>query len=70
MKTFVIVILLIVLVLALWKWITWKIASKAITATYERYLLENKVKSPSSDKIKNYQSWAIDNMVKDFFHLR
>lgn len=65
-----IILLALAFVIACIKWITWKVSSKAITAAYVRFLEEKGVELPDPDTFKAYQSWAIDNIVKDFFHSR
>lgn len=67
---FAIILLSLALVVACVKWITWKISSKAVKAAFIRYLKEKSIELPDPDTFKTYQSLAIENIVKEFFHSR
>lgn len=43
---------------------------KTALAAYIRYLNEQGVKEPTSETVREYQKWAVEKMVNDFFHLR
>lgn len=43
---------------------------KSGLAAYLRYFEEQGMKEPTTETIKEYQKWAIENMIKDFFHSR
>lgn len=63
----VIIIVLVVIVYVMWrKYLKYKSALIA----YMRYLDEQGVKEPTVEKVKEYQQWALEKMVKDFFKLR
>lgn len=63
----VIIIVLVAIVYVMWrKYLKYKSALIA----YMRYLDEQGVKEPTAEKVKEYQQWALEKMVKDFFKLR
>ena len=63
----VIMIFLVAIVYVMWrKYLKYKSALIA----YMRYLDEQGIKEPTAEKVKEYQQWALEKMVKDFFKLR
>lgn len=66
MQTIIIIILSVLLIIALWKWFSYRIA----LAAYLRYYDDQNAKEPTQDKLKEYQVWAVEKTIKDFFKLR
>ena len=66
MQTIIIIILSVLLIIALWKWFSYRIA----LAAYLRYYHDQNAKEPTQDKLKEYQVWAVEKTIKDFFKLR
>lgn len=61
-----IVILVIVNIVIFLKYINYK----SRLAAYMRYYIERGIEEPTAEKLSEYQQWAIEMMVKDFFRLR
>lgn len=66
MQTAIIIVLLVIICVLWRKYLKYKL----LLAAYMRYLLEQGVKEPTAEKLIEYQQWAVDMMVKDFFKLR
>ena len=62
-----IIIVLVVVIYVLWrKYLKYKSA----LAAYARYLYEQGIKEPTTETVREYQKWAIEMMIRDFFKLR
>lgn len=66
MQAVIIIVLVIMIVVLFFKYISYKSG----LAAYLRYFEEQGMKEPTSEKIQEYQKWAIKMMIKDFFKLR
>lgn len=68
----VIVILIIALVLAVVDIVLFfkLIGYKSGLAAYMRYSMEQGIKEPTAEKISEYQRWALEKMIKDFFKVK
>ena len=65
----VIIIILVIVLIAVTLLLGIKcIAYKSGLAAYLRYFFEDQnMKEPTSEKLKEYQKWAIQKMMDDFF---
>ncbi len=66
MQTVIIVILVVANIVLFYKFISYKSG----LAAYLRYYEEQGIEEPNAEKLSEYQQWALEMLIKDFFRLR
>lgn len=66
MQNIIIMILLAAVVVLFFK----NLGYKSSLAAYLRYFEEQKMKEPTPETLREYQEWAVRNMIKDWLRLK